>query len=137
MASRRILLVEDNEFDIELARLAFAASGFEDEVAVARDGQEALDYLQQCRAQEQVSSCRPALVLLDLNIPRLGCHDLLARLKGNAEWRDVPVVIFTTSDEDSDRDRCTELGAEGYMRKPFDFDEFVETVGHITSNWLS
>jgi CheY-like chemotaxis protein len=135
MNAQRILLVEDNEFDIELARLAFAASGYADEVDVARDGQEALDYLED-RLTPGAPHHRPALVLLDLNMPRVSGHDLLVRLKGNPAYRDVPVVVLTTSDEAIDRDQCARLGVEEYRRKPFDFDEFVETVGQITARWL-
>jgi len=136
-AHPRILLVEDNELEIELATLAFAEHGYDNHVVVVRDGQEALDYLTREGEHASPASHLPDLILLDLNMPRLGGHEVLARLKSHPNLRALPVVIFTTSDEERDRRLCEAHGADGYTRKPYDFDGFVSTVGQLTRTYLA
>ncbi len=130
LALKHLLLVEDNEHDVELARAALAESDVRCEVRVARDGQEALDLL---RGAEQ----RPDLVLLDLNMPRVSGPEVLRALKGDAALRDVPVVVFTTSNEARDREACAVAGADDYVLKPGRFDQLVETVNRLGQRWLS
>lgn len=130
LATKHLLLVEDNEHDVELARAALAESDVHCEVTVARDGQEALDLL---RGAGQ----RPDLVLLDLNMPRVSGPEVLRALKGDAVLRDVPVVVFTTSNEARDREACTVAGADDYVLKPGRFDQLVETVNRLGQRWLT
>lgn len=134
--TRRILLVEDNENDVELARLAFAERGLEADVTVARDGQEALDYLYGEGPHTGRGEEAPALVLLDLNMPRVSGYEVLRRVKEHPRLRTVPVVVFTTSDAAGDRRLCDALGADAYLVKPFDFSSFVDVVGELATTWL-
>ncbi|GBF06228.1 response regulator containing a CheY-like receiver domain and an HTH DNA-binding domain protein [Deinococcus aerius] len=128
---KHLLLVEDNEHDVELARAALDESEVRCEVTVARDGQEALDLLR------GGGSRQPDLVLLDLNMPRVSGHEVLRAVKGDATLRHVPVVVFTTSNEVSDRDACTAAGADDYVLKPGRFDQLVEAVDRLGRRWLT
>ncbi|WP_027482745.1 response regulator [Deinococcus pimensis] len=134
--SGRILLVEDNELDVELARLAFAARGLDGDVTVARDGQEALDYLHAEGEHAGRPDHVPSLVLLDLHMPRLSGYEVLRRVKADPRLKSVPIVVFTTSDADFDRGLCDELGADAYLCKPFDFLGLVDVVDRLASTWL-
>ncbi len=125
---KQLLLVEDSPQDVELAQIALESSEVRCELRVANDGQEALDYFDRQRA--------PDLVLLDLNMPRVGGLEVLRRLKGDARWRHVPVVIFTTSNAQNDRDACAALGADDYIVKPNDIQGLVKTVNALGTRWL-
>ncbi|WP_019587876.1 response regulator [Deinococcus apachensis] len=127
---KHLLLVEDNEHDVELARAALEESEVRCEVTVARDGQEALDLLRGAGSQ-------PDLVLLDLNMPRVSGHEVLRAVKGDAALRHVPVVVFTTSNEASDRDACAAAGADDYVLKPGRFEGLVEAVNRLGRRWLT
>ena len=133
----RILLVEDNEFDIELARTAFDAIGLPGEPIVTRDGQEALDYLRREGEFAEPHPPSPQLVLLDLHMPRLDGLDVLRSVKQDQRLRDIPVVVFTTSNAPADRAACAALGADDYQVKPNDFGEFLTLVQLLTSRWLA
>lgn len=127
---KHLLLVEDNEHDVELARAALEESEVRCRVSVARDGQEALDLL-------RGEGHQPDLVLLDLNMPRVSGHEVLRALKGDAALRHVPVVVFTTSNEALDREACAAAGADDYMLKPGRFDQLVEAVNRLGRRWLT
>lgn len=125
-----ILLVEDNPDDEELTRLAFEESRLLNEVVVARDGQEALDYL---LAPEKDL---PNLVLLDLKLPKVDGLEVLKRLREHPRTKLLPVVVLTTSKEDSDLINSYQLGCNSYIRKPVVFTEFIEAVRRLGMYWL-
>lgn len=129
--SRQILLVEDNPDDVELTRIAFAEAGCAHQLVVVSDGAEAVSYLQACTAADL-----PALVLLDLNLPRLDGREVLQAIRAEAATRSLPVVVLTTSAEPFDVDKVYELGANSYIQKPVDFERFVEVVRQIGLYWL-
>jgi two-component system response regulator len=132
-----ILLVEDSADDVELTRRAFRKSPFENPLVVARDGIEALDYLFGTgEYQERDASKLPQLVLLDLKLPRLDGLQVLERVRSNPKTRLLPVVILTSSTEPRDLIGGYSLGANSYIRKPVDFQEFVEAVRQIGQYWL-
>jgi CheY-like chemotaxis protein len=135
--SRRILLVEDNPDDVLLTRRAFQRSGLEAEILLARDGQEALDLLLGGTASADHEPIRaPDLVLLDLKLPRVSGFEVLRRLRGDARTRRTPVVILTSSKEDRDLISTYDLGANSFVRKPVDFDQFAAAARHIGVYWL-
>lgn len=132
-----ILLVEDNPDDVELTRRAFRKSNFTNEIVVARDGLEALDYLFATGSHEgRDAAALPHLVLLDLKLPRLDGLQVLERLRANPKTRLLPVVILTSSTEPRDLVGGYSLGANSYIRKPVDFQEFVEAVRQLGLYWL-
>ena len=125
-----ILLVEDNPDDEELTRLAFAESRLLNEVVVARDGQEALDYL------FNDAHDLPNLVLLDLKLPKLDGMEVLKRIRAHARTGPLPVVMLTTSKEESDLLNSYKLGCNSYIRKPVVFTDFIEAVRQLGMYWL-
>ena len=129
MKPKTILLVEDNPSDIELTRRALQKIRIANELVVAEDGVDALDYLY--RAQDQ-----PALVLLDLKLPRVGGLDVLRRIRMEERFRYLPVVIFTTSSEEQDIIKSYDLGANSYMLKPVDFMQFMIAIDALGLYWL-
>ena len=133
MAKKIILLVEDNLDDVELALLALQASGMESEAVVARDGQEALDYLQRA---VHGSGAKPEVILLDLKLPRIDGFEVLKRVRANPATRYLPIVILSSSREERDLITCYELGANSYIQKSLDFSIFSESVRQIGQYWL-
>ena len=137
MRRKAILLVEDNPDDEVLTLDALATSNFSNRVIVARSGAEALDYLfAGGRYFDRSVEDTPALVLLDLKLPKVDGLEVLRRIRLHPVTRLLPVVILTSSNEDEDRLKGYSLGANGYVRKPVDFDEFVEAVGQLGLYWL-
>ena len=135
---RAILLVEDNESDIELTRRAMQRSGFTNELTVAEDGQEALDYLYARNvAMGDDRSELPALVLLDLNMPRVDGLTVLRRIRADAYTKHLIVVILTSSVWEQDLVAAYDIGANSYIRKPVDFQEFSMAINQVTSYWLN
>ncbi len=137
MTSKMILLVEDNPSDIELTRRALTKSKIVNELVVAEDGIEALDFLfgREKHAGRNTADL-PGLVLLDLKLPRLDGLDVLKEIRANPMTHRLPVVILTTSKEDQDVAMSYDLGANSYIRKPVDFVQFVEAVQHLGLYWL-
>lgn len=137
MASQTILLVEDNSDDVELTMLAFRRSRMANEILVAWNGEEALDYLlgQGAHAGRDAKDT-PALVLLDLKLPGMGGLDVLRRIRENPDTKRVPVVILTTSDDEADIVTGYNLGVNSYIRKPVDFSSFVGVVDQMGLYWL-
>lgn len=132
-----ILLVEDNPDDIELTRIAFAQADLESRLDVVRDGAQALDYLFARGAYADRDPARlPAIVLLDINLPKLNGREVLQAIRANEATRKLPVVVLTTSTEPFDVDASYQLGANSYIRKPVDFEQFVESVKQIGIYWL-
>ena len=131
------LLVEDNPDDAELTRIAFDDAGCRHRIEVARDGVEALDYLfARGRHTGRAGLPPPALVLLDLNLPRRDGREVLQAIREHPQTAALPVVVLTTSAEPPDVDTLYALGASSYMRKPVEFDHFVDAVRQIMARWL-
>lgn len=136
-ANKTILLVEDNADDEELTRLAFAESNVVNELVVARDGQEALDYLFANGKYSDRDACkRPQLVLLDLKLPKVDGLEVLRRIRADERTRFLPVVILTSSKEEGDLVASYSLGANSYIQKPVDFSQFIKAVGQLGLYWL-
>ncbi|GAC1396297.1 MAG: response regulator [Chloroflexota bacterium] len=131
-----ILLVEDTEDDIELTLLALERSTIVPTVVVARDGVEALAYLFGPAAGGAPPGPLPKVVLLDLKLPRVSGLEVLQRIRAEARTRRLPVVILTSSDEEEDRLRGYDLGANSYIRKPVDFAQFTQAVQTMGVYWL-
>jgi two-component system response regulator len=135
--SKVILLVEDNEDDIDLALRAFQKSNLANEIVVARNGQEGLDYLfGEGRHAGRDTRIMPDVVLLDLKLPLVDGLEALRRIRSDPRTRRQPVVILTSSNEETDILRSYDLGANSFLRKPVDFVEFVESVRQLGAYWL-
>lgn len=138
MNIKTILLVEDNSQDELLTLRALQKVNLANQVDVVRDGQQALDYLfRQGEFTGREGPDLPTVVLLDLNLPRIGGLEVLDRLRADPRTALVPVVILTSSDEERDRLRCYENGANSFVRKPLEFTEFAETVARLGVYWLA
>jgi CheY-like chemotaxis protein len=137
MRNKVILLVEDNPRDEALTLRALKKSNIVNEVFVARDGVEALDYLLGTGSHEgRDTTVLPQLVLLDLKLPKVDGLEVLRRLRDNAKTRHLPVVVFTSSSEEEDVISSYSLGANSYVRKPVDFDRFLEATSQLGLYWL-
>jgi two-component system response regulator len=135
---RPILLVEDNPDDEALTLRAFNKNRIANQVIVARDGVEALDYLFGAGAHAgRDMSVMPAVVLLDLKLPRIDGLEVLRRIRADDRTRLLPVVILTTSKEQQDIHEAYSLGANSYIRKPVDFEKFIYAVGQMGLYWLA
>ncbi|WP_433613588.1 response regulator [Dactylosporangium sp. CA-139114] len=126
----RVLLVEDNPDDLELALLALGRGTLTTAVDVARDGAEALDYLFTRRPEP------PQVVLLDIKLPLVDGIDVLRRVKSDPSTRHIPVVMLTSSAQDRDLHACYELGANSYIVKPVDMERFLAAMNNIGAYWL-
>lgn len=132
-----ILLVEDNQNDVDLALHALQREKLANKIFVVRDGEEALDFLF-CRGAfaERSIDHPPKLVLLDLKLPKVDGMEVLKQVKGDARTRTIPIVIMTSSKEERDLVAGYNLGANSYIQKPVDFDQFRETVKALGMYWL-
>ena len=137
MGDKVILLVEDNDDDVQLTLRAMKQHNITNEVAVARDGQEALDWLfgTGAHAGRNVSEM-PTVVLLDLKLPKVDGFEVLKRIRADERTKLLPVVILTSSKEEKDRLNGYELGANSYVQKPVDFSQFSEAVKELGLYWL-
>ncbi len=131
--SRPILLVEDNPADLDLTRRAFKRRNLVNPLLVARDGQEALDFLPGWEAGEPL----PLVVLLDLQLPKVHGLEVLRQYKANPLTQGIPVVVLTTSEEDADIETAYRLGANSYILKPVDFDKFTLVASQIELYWCA
>jgi two-component system response regulator len=137
IASPTILLVEDNPDDVALTERAFQKSRIAADLVVATDGQEALDYLFATGPHASRGLIGlPAVVLLDLKLPKLDGLQVLERIRGNERTRRLPVVVLTSSNEDSDVLGSYDRGANSFVRKPVDFSEFVDAARTLGIYWL-
>ena len=137
MNDKSILLVEDNPSDVELTKRAFKKSSVVNNLIVGNDGQEAIDYFFGTGQFEgRDTSIQPTVILLDIKLPKIDGITVLRRLKSDELTRKIPVVVLTTSSEDSDLEACYELGVNSYIRKPIDFTEFSDAIGKLGIYWL-
>ena len=138
MSAKTILLVEDNPQDEMLTLRALRKVNLANRVDVVRDGQQALDYLfREGEFATREGPDLPTVILLDLNLPRVGGLEVLERLRADPRTNLVPVVILTSSDEERDRLGSYAHGANSFVRKPLDFTEFAETVARLGVYWLA
>jgi CheY-like chemotaxis protein len=131
----RILMVEDDPKDVELSLTALEDYNLANEVIVVRDGEEALDYLY-CRGEYKTrSSGNPAVMLLDLKLPKVDGLEVLKQIKSDGELRMIPVVVLTSSKEEKDMVASYKLGVNAYVVKPVDFHEFVNAIKELGVFW--
>ncbi|MGQ4871154.1 MAG: response regulator [Candidatus Thorarchaeota archaeon] len=137
MNRSKILLVEDSEDDIVLTKRALEKAKVANELVVARDGEEALLYLRgEGPYKDKTPDDLPAVVLLDLNMPRMNGLEFLKELRSDERLRLLPVVVLTSSREERDVLESYSLGANSYVQKPVSFDEFAESVKTLSTYWL-
>ena len=132
----KILLVEDNPDDVELTLHALKKNNIVNPVKIVRDGQEAIDYLFYKGNYQDGGHDLPNVILLDLKLPKVDGIEVLKMLKGDRKTKLIPVVVLTSSKEESDLLKSYDLGVNSYIRKPVDFDQFVETVRQIGFYWM-
>ena len=130
--TRSILLVEDNPMDVDLTLRAFRERKLANPIEVARDGEEALAWIPRWEAGEP----RPVVILLDVNMPKVGGLEVLRQLKSHPVLRTIPVVMLTTSSMSQDVQTAYECGANSYIVKPVDFDKFMEVAAQIELYWV-
>ena len=132
-----VLIVEDNPDDLELALRALERHNLVNHITVARDGAEALDIIfGNAPADQRPPTDAPWLILLDLKLPKVDGLEVLRQVKGDPRTSSIPVVILTSSDEERDMVESYRLGVNSYLRKPVNFDKFVEIVRHFGLYWL-
>ncbi|MDL1984137.1 MAG: response regulator [Deltaproteobacteria bacterium] len=131
----KILLIEDNPDDIELTLRAFKKHNLANHITVARDGEEALDIIFQ-HGKESAEGLRPDLILLDLKLPKVDGMEVLRQIKENSETKVIPVIVLTSSKEESDLAESYRLGVNSYIRKPVNFEKFAEVVMQLGLYWL-
>jgi len=137
MGNRHILLVEDNPDDVKLTLRALEKNRIANTVDVAWDGVEAMDYLLgRGKFAGRDTNMNPQVILLDLKMPKMDGLEVLKLIRSNEKTRLLPVVVLTTSKEDKDRVESYKLGANSYIRKPVNFEQFVEAVQQLGLYWL-
>jgi CheY-like chemotaxis protein len=132
---KRILLVDDSAHDVELTLAALEENRLANEVVVVRDGEEALDYLYGRGMFKLRASGHPAVVLLDLKLPKVDGLEVLKQIKSDADLRAIPVVMLTSSREEKDLVTSYNLGVNAYVVKPVDFHEFVDSLRELGLFW--
>lgn len=138
ITNKSILLVEDNPQDEMLTLRALRKANLVNRIDVVRDGQQALDYLfRQGEFANREAPEQPTVILLDISLPRLSGLEVLKQLRSDIRTALIPVVILTSSDEERDRIKSYEIGANSFVRKPVDFAEFAETVARLGVYWLA
>jgi len=128
-----ILLVEDRAVDIDLTKRAFARRHFLNPIQEARDGEEALRYIERWDAGEVV----PVFILLDLKLPRVSGLEVLSLLKRHPKYSSIPVIVLTTSAEDQDIQTAYSLGCNSYIVKPVEFEKFMDVASHVEVYWCA
>src|SRR5262245_29225935 len=139
MKAKWILIAEDNAYDADLALRVLKTDERppDGEVVLVRDGAEALDCLYRRNRFETREDGNPAVVLLDLKMPKVDGWEVLRQIKADSRHRTIPVVVFTSSREEADLARCYQLGANAYVVKPVDFKEFADALRYVKDFWLT
>ena len=138
MYTKTILLVEDNPQDEMLTLRALRKANLANRIDVARDGQQALDYLfREGAFTDREGPDLPTVMLLDIGLPRFSGLEVLKRVRADTRTAQLPVVMLTSSDEEQDRLKSYESGCNSFVRKPVDFSKFAETVAHLGLYWLA
>ena len=133
-----VLLVEDDEDDVRLTQRAFEKGQITNPLYVVKDGEEAMEFLEhRGRYADRKGSPEPGIILLDLNMPRMNGREVLKQIKHNESLRHIPVVILTTSDQETDVLECYEEGANTFITKPVEFNNFLDAVLTTGKYWLS
>jgi len=133
---KRILLIEDNDDDIELTLHALADARIGNPVDVVRDGQQAIEFFDALKESAPDGAGFPALILLDLKLPKVDGLSVLRHIRSSSSTELIPVVVLTTSSEESDIVKSYQLGANSYIRKPVEFEAFAKAVSHLGLYWL-
>jgi CheY-like chemotaxis protein len=133
---RPILIAEDNPNDVELILTAFQEAHLLNEIVTVSDGEQALDFLHRRGAYATRSGPPPAVVLLDLKMPRVDGREVLRQIRADPSLHSLPVVVLTSSREESDLLQTYELGVNAYVVKPVDFEEFIGAVGKLGCFWI-
>lgn len=128
-----ILMVEDRAVDLDLTKRAFARRHLLNPIQVARNGEEALAYIDRWEAGEPL----PVFILLDLKLPKITGLEVLRQLKNHPKFHTIPVIVLTTSNEDQDIEEAYALGCNSYIRKPVEFSKFMEVASHIEVYWCA
>lgn len=137
MRQLTVLLVEDNPRDVRLTQRAFQQAGLQHDLRVVRDGDEALAYLHREGVyKDPTSAPRPDMMLLDLNLPRMGGHELLHVVKQDVRFKQLPIIVLTTSERPDDVRLAYEAGANAYLLKPVEFSRFTDVIGQLGRFWL-
>jgi CheY-like chemotaxis protein len=137
MRQLTVLLVEDNPRDVRLTQRAFVQTGLSHELRVVRDGDEALMYLRREGVyQDPSTSPRPDVILMDLNLPRMSGHEVLDCLKQDTRFKQIPVIVLTTSGRPDDVRLAYEAGANAYLLKPVEFARFTDIMAQLGKFWL-
>jgi CheY-like chemotaxis protein len=136
MENKIILLVEDNPDDVDLTIRAFKKNNIINNIVIKRDGAEALEYLFGTGNQPQECNPLPAIILLDIKLPKIDGIEVLKRLRANPRTKILPVIILTSSTQEQDVINSYSFGANSYVRKPVDFDQFIEAVRQLGLYWL-
>jgi CheY-like chemotaxis protein len=129
-----ILLVEDSPEDFETTQRAFRRSGLKNPILRCADGDEALDFL--FHRGSHADAPRPGVILLDLNLPGTDGREVLAEIKGDAELKQIPVIVLTTSSDDRDVQACYQAGASSYIQKPVDVEGFMRAIERLNDYWF-
>ncbi len=129
-----ILLVEDSPEDFETTQRAFRKSGLKNPILRCADGDEALDFL--FHRGSHVNAPRPGVILLDLNLPGTDGREVLSEIKGDAELKQIPVIVLTTSSDDRDVQACYQAGASSYIQKPVDVEGFMRAIERLNDYWF-
>jgi CheY-like chemotaxis protein len=130
-----VLLVEDNPNDVELTLSALRDARLANEIVVVNDGEQALDYLQRRGKYAGRTTANPAVILLDLKMPKVDGHEALRQIRANPELRLIPVVVLTSSREEKDLFASYDKGANAYVVKPVDFEEFIAAISKLGVFW--
>lgn len=138
MTRKLILLVEDSEEDEELTVRALRRAKVLEDIEIARDGKQALEFLF-CEGayHGRDQSRQPCVILLDLKLPKLNGFEVLARVRADERTRTIPVVVLTSSSEEEDVERCYRTGANSYVRKPVSFPRFADTIAELGTYWMA
>ena len=133
-----ILLVEDDEDDVHLTQRAFEKGHILNKLFVTNDGEEAMEFLEQRgRYNNPDDAPEPGVIMLDLNMPKMDGYEVLNRIKSDNKLKHIPVVVLTTSDQTDDVQKCYDIGANTFITKPVEFNNFLEAIVTTGKYWLS